>query len=317
LDVLARDPETKVMALISKPPSPDVATNLISTIQGTGKPVVIYFIGYPPPARKIGNLHFAISLSEAATLAVEIGDQRLETAAKSRVSSLYLRGIFSGGTLAYETLLGLQASLSPIYSNAPITNYQILEDPLHSKSHTIIDLGDEFFMVGRLHPMIDNDLRIRRMKQEAEDPEVGMLLFDVVLGEGSHPDPASELVPAIREIQEKRNDVEFVAIVIGTDEDPQSLESQIDQLREAEVIVFRTAAEAVEYISLKIRHHQSNQFPPIDLEQLKQPLAAINLGLESFYESLRSQGAQAVHVEWRPPAGGNEKLASLLARMKK
>jgi len=52
------------------------------------------------------------------------------------------------------------------------------------------------------------------------------------------------------------------------------------------------------------------------LEQLHQPLAAINVGLESFYESLTLQGAQAVHVEWRPPAGGNEKLASLLAKMK-
>jgi FdrA protein len=55
----------------------------------------------------------------------------------------------------------------------------------------------------------------------------------------------------------------------------------------------------------------------VNLEQLNQPLAAINVGLESFYESLTAQGAQAVHVEWRPPAGGNEKLASLLARMKK
>ena len=70
LDLLARDPETKVIVLISKPPSPDVATQLISAAQGTGKPVVIYFIGYPAPARKIGNLHFAISLSEAAELAV-------------------------------------------------------------------------------------------------------------------------------------------------------------------------------------------------------------------------------------------------------
>lgn len=197
------------------------------------------------------------------------------------------------------------------------TDNQNLKDPLHSEAHTIIDLGDEFFMVGRLHPMIDNDLRIRRMKQEADDPEVGMLLFDVVLGEGSHPDPASGLVPVIREIQEKRNDIEFIAMIVGTDEDPQNLQSQIDQFREISVNVFRTATEAVEYISLKFSHHQSNQFPPIDLEQLKQPLAAINVGLESFYESLRSQGAQAVHVEWRPPAGGNEKLASLLARMKK
>jgi FdrA protein len=58
-------------------------------------------------------------------------------------------------------------------------------------------------------------------------------------------------------------------------------------------------------------------YPPVALERLTQPLAAINVGLESFYESLISQGAQAAHVEWRPPAGGNEKLASLLARMKK
>jgi FdrA protein len=211
----------------------------------------------------------------------------------------------------------LQAFLSPIYSNAPITNYQLLKDPLHSEAHTIIDLGDEFFMVGRLHPMIDNDLRIRRMKQEAADSEVGMILFDIVLGEGSHLDPAGELVPAIREIQEKRKDIEFVAIVIGTDEDPQNIQSQIDQLKEAGVIVFRTATEAVEYISLKFSHHESNQFPPMKLEQLKQPLAAINVGLESFYDSLIFQSAQAVHVEWRPPAGGNEKMAALLAKMKK
>jgi len=316
LDLLARDPDTKVIALISKPPSPDVATQLISTAQQTGKPVVIYFIGYPPPARKIGNLHFAISLSEAAELAV---NSNLEIASGEQlpITHHYLRGLFSGGTLAYETLIGLQASLLPIYSNAPITDNQTLKNPLKSDAHTIIDLGDEFFMVGRLHPMIDNDLRIRRMKQEAADSEVGMILFDVVLGEGSHLDPAGELAPVIQEIREKRAEIEFVAMVIGTDDDPQNIQSQIDQLKEAGVTVFRTATEAVEYISLKFNQHKSKQFPQVDLEQLKQPLAAINVGLESFYDSLISQGTQAVHVEWRPPAGGNEKLASLLARMKK
>lgn len=318
LDLLARDDETKVIVLVSKPPSPEVATSLISAAQRAGKPVVVYFIGYPPPARKIGNLHFAISLSEAAELAVEIKNWRPST--KSQVSSLYLRGLFSGGTLAYETLLGLQSFLSPIYSNAPITNYQLLKDPLKSEAHSIIDLGDEFFMVGRLHPMIDNDLRIRRMKQEADDSEVGMILFDVVLGEGSHLDPAGELVPVIKEMREKRletGDLEFVAMVIGTDDDPQNLASQVSQLQDAGVTVFRTAAEAVEYISLRFSVSKKNDFTPVNLEQLKHPLAAVNVGLESFYDSLITQGAQAVHVEWRPPAGGNEKLASLLARMKK
>jgi FdrA protein len=170
-------------------------------------------------------------------------------------------------------------------------------------------------MVGRLHPMIDNDLRIRRMRREAADPEVGMILLDVVLGEGSHSDPASELAPVIKEIHDKS--IEVVAIVIGTDDDPQDLQSQTERLKEAGAIVFRTAAEAVEYVSLRFSNHRQTIYPPVNLEQLSQPLAALNVGLESFYESLTAQGAQAVHVEWRPPAGGNEKLASLLARMKK
>ena len=315
LDALANDPETKVIVLVSKPPSPDVATHLISAALFTSKPVVIYFIGYPPPARQIGNLHFAISLSEAAEIAVsQVSVSAKWLSVNNRIG--YLRGLFSGGALAYETLLGLQATLSPIYSNSPITNNQLLADPLQSKSHTIIDLGDEFFMVGRLHPMIDNDLRIRRMRQEADDHETGMILFDVVLGEGSHADPAGELVPVIREIREKRSEIDFVAIVIGTEDDPQNLQSQISQLTEAGVSVFRTATEAIEYISLRMVKSKPREFPSINLEQLKQPLAAINVGLESFYDSLISQGAQAIHVEWRPPAGGNEKMAALLAKMK-
>jgi len=168
-----------------------------------------------------------------------------------------------------------------------------------------------------LHPMLDNDLRIRRMKQEADDDEVGIILFDVVLGEGSHMNPAKELAPVIQEISSKRKDIEFTAILIGTDEDPQDIQSQVDQLKDAGVTVFRTATEVVEYISLRFGASKRSEGIPVNLEQLKQPLAAINVGLESFYESLTSQGTQAVHVEWRPPAGGNEKMAALLAKMKK
>ena len=318
LDVLKRDPETKVIVLVSKPPSAEVATQLISAAQASGKPAVVYFIGYPAPARQIGNLHFAVSLSETAEIAVRLvsNSDSLGNSNKAGSAKGYLRGLFSGGTLAYETLLGLQATLAPIYSNTPITADQNLKDPLHSQSHTLIDLGDEFFMVGRLHPMIDNDLRIRRLKQEAADPEVCMLLLDLVLGQGSHPDPASELAPVIKEIKKNRSDIQVLAIVIGTDEDPQDTSSQIDQLKASGVVVFRTVTEAVEYISLRFSQHKSDGYPPVKLESLTQPLAAINVGLESFYESLISQGAAAVHVEWRPPAGGNEKLASLLAKMK-
>jgi FdrA protein len=316
LDFLSRDEETKVIVLISKPPSPEVATDLIAAAQGIGKPVVIYFIGYPSPARMVGNLHFAVSLSEAAEVAVGLNTRSSDLLKPARKPFTgYIRGLFSGGTLAYETLLGLQVFLSPIFSNVPISNHQALKDPLKSEAHTILDLGDEFFLVGRLHPMIDNDLRIRRIKQEAADTQVGLILLDVVLGEGSHPDPAYELAPLIREVH--RKGIEVVSIVIGTDEDPQNLESQIDQLQEAGSIVFRTAAEAVEYISQCFSHAAQYPYPPVSPEGVNQSFGAINVGLESFYDSLISQSVQAVQVDWRPPAGGNEKLASLLARMKK
>jgi hypothetical protein len=55
----------------------------------------------------------------------------------------------------------------------------------------------------------------------------------------------------------------------------------------------------------------------IDLEMMRRPLAGINAGLESFALSLKTQGAEAIHVDWRPPASGNDKLAAILQRMKK
>jgi FdrA protein len=318
LDVLARDSETRVIVLISKPPSSAVAAKLLSAAMGIAKPVIIDFIGYPPPSRRIGNLYFSTSLSGAAEIAVGVlsVNARQQPDDRKPVDG-YLRGLFSGGTLAYETLLGLKATLSPLYSNAPITSDQHLNNPLYSQAHTIIDLGDEFFMVGRLHPMIDNDLRIRRIKQEAADPEVGMILIDVVLGAGSHPDPASELVPVIQELRGQRPGIEFVVLVIGTQDDPQDLPSQIERFNDAGAIVFRTVTEVVDHVSRRFSHHGNNELFPVELDRLGKPFAAINVGLESFYDSLISQDAQAIHVDWRPPAGDNEKLASLLARMKK
>jgi FdrA protein len=55
----------------------------------------------------------------------------------------------------------------------------------------------------------------------------------------------------------------------------------------------------------------------VDLQIIQKPVQAINVGLESFRASLVSQGANVVHVDWRPPAGGSEKLMSILERMKK
>jgi FdrA protein len=316
IDLLARDADTKVIVLVSKPPAPAVAAMLLAAAQSTGKPVVVDFIGYPAPARSLGNLHFAFNLDDAAEIAVRLSGAPAPTATPLPPIAGFLRGLFSGGTLAYEALLSLQTAVFPIYSNAPITEDQLLADPLRSNHHTIVDMGDEYFMVGRLHPMIDNDLRIRRLRQEAADPEVALILLDVVLGEGAHPDPAGELAPVIREIKGRRAKLEVAAIVIGTDADSQDLDSQLAELKSAGAVVYLSVAEAMEHIIRRLSAKPSPSQSPLDLERFTQPLSAINVGIESFYESLQTQGARAVQVDWRPPAGGNEQLASLLARMK-
>jgi FdrA protein len=373
LDLLSRDPETRVIVLVSKPPSPQVADELQKGARSAGKPVVVDFIGYSPPSRQVDNLHFATSLDETAELAVKsvnwetgglvnwetgklvdwetgkLGNR--ETGHRStnlpiyRSTNLpiyqstnlpiyqstslpfapgqrYLRGLFSGGTLAYEALLILQGYLSAVYSNVPLKKEHRLANSLVSQEHTIVDLGEDEFTVGRLHPMLDNDLRIRRLQQEADDPEVAVILLDVVLGYGAHPDPASELAPAITQARAKAAEagrhLEVVAVVVGTDEDPQDMDAQVRQLEEAGARVETSNEAAVHYVGRLLQSPISNiqYLKPVDLSVLHQPLSAINVGLESFTESLMAQGAPVIQVDWQPPAGGNERLMAILERMR-
>lgn len=48
----------------------------------------------------------------------------------------------------------------------------------------------------------------------------------------------------------------------------------------------------------------------------KQDLKIINMGLESFYNDLKKQDIKVLHVDWRPPAGGNKKMISLLNKLR-
>ena len=335
LDLLSRDPATQVIVLLSKPPSPKVADKLVQAARSAGKPVVVDFIGYASAARKIDDVYFATTFDETAELAVQLasGEKLMEPVKSPPLERFlpgqrYLRGLFSGGTLAYEALLILQDYLPAVYSNAPLNKELRLADSLVSQAHTIIDLGEDEFTVGRLHPMMDNDLRIRRLEKEASDPEVAVILLDVVLGYGAHPDPAGELAPEIakaKALAEKAGRyLEVVAIVCGTDEDPQGLSAQIQQLKDVGVWVDTSNEAVVRYAGRLARSLGPDasaigmeSLKGVDLDVLNKPLAGINVGLESFLESLIAQEAQAIHVDWRPAAGGNEKLMSILERMRK
>ncbi len=123
-----------------------------------------------------------------------------------------------------------------------------MADSTVSQKHAAVDLGEEEFTVGRPHPMIDNDLRVRRILQEARDPETAVLMLDVVIGYGAHPDPASVLGKAVRQAKalaaEAGRELIVVASVCGTEDDPQSLSRTTETLKSAGVVVLKSNAMA-------------------------------------------------------------------------
>ena len=257
LSLLASDEDTRVIVLISKPPSPAIAREVIAAARKAGKPVVINFIGSTEDPSG-GNLHVSRTLDDAASAAVALAKGRTPARAQGRkpartsTSPLkpprlkfkrgqrYIRGLFSGGTFCYEAA----ALLGDVWSNAPVDPKRAIEDPWKSREHTLIDLGDDVFTRGRPHPMIDLRLRNERMLEEAADPQVAVILLDVVLGYGSHADPAAEIVPVLMKIKKKTHPPVTVASVCGTDEDPQGLERQEAVLRDAGVLLTESNAAA-------------------------------------------------------------------------
>jgi succinyl-CoA synthetase alpha subunit len=253
LDRLARDRDTKAIVLISKPPAPAVAQKVLAAARRAGKPVVINFVGAPTEAAS-GNLYPVKTLEEAALAAVALAagkrpprpapfKGRLPVIRFSKKQK-FVRGLYSGGTFCYEASALLGEALGEVWSNAPVDKKMTIADVWKSVGHTVIDLGDDVFTRGRPHPMIDLRLRNERILEEAADPAVAVILLDVVLGYGSHADPASEMVPAILKAKKGRQ-LAFVASVCGTDEDPQGLERQESALRAAGVLLADSNARAV------------------------------------------------------------------------
>ncbi len=159
-----------------------------------------------------------------------------------------LRGLFCGGTLADEAMLVAGEVLGDVRSNIPLRPELALGDDLRDPGHVVIDFGDDTMTRGRAHPMIDPSLRLERIAVEAADPTCGVLLLDLVLGHGAHPDPAPELAAAVRSRPRGgglgRPPAAVVVSVTGTAADPQGLERSARALAEAGADVLLSNAAA-------------------------------------------------------------------------
>jgi FdrA protein len=266
IDHLEADDSTEIIVLTSKPPNPEVAKRVLESAARCSKPVVVNFLGGDPAMIIDAGLTSAATLEDAANevwrltqddtsqssvvdmTEAELQSLATEEAQRLRPEQLYLRGLFSGGTLCYEAMLILQEAIGDVYSNIPLNKSYLLSDPSQSRENTLLDLGDDEFTQGRAHPMIDPALRNQRLLQEAEDSETGVILLDIVLGFGAHANPAEGLVSAIQESrqQAEKGNRHFVVVasVCGTEEDPQQRSTQEKLLSDAGVLVANSNAEA-------------------------------------------------------------------------
>jgi succinyl-CoA synthetase alpha subunit len=254
IDALAADPATKVIVVVSKPPAPKIADAIVARLERCGKPAVVHFIGRPGKPTPGAKVRFASSLEETASLAVgskapglaEV-DQVVAAEAKGKAKGQrFVRGYFTGGTLCDEALYVLREKVSPVHSNIHPDKALRLADPFKSEGHTLLDLGDDVFTAGRPHPMIEPSTRVERMLAEADDPTVAVWLLDVVLGHGSHADPAGAVVPAILKAKaaakRRKGSLTVLASVVGTERDFQGLAAQRAKLEAAGVRVLSSNA---------------------------------------------------------------------------
>ncbi len=269
LKALAQDDDTEVIVLVSKPPAKEAAEKIMEEVKKIKKPIVVNFLGGDPSVVEGTDAIWANTLEDGAFKAVGIikgedvaaggmSQSEIEEIVKEETSNMnskqkYLRGLYTGGTLCSEALIQLTNEYGDMYSNIPISEGYGLKEDLKSIENTVIDLGEDDFTQGKPHPMIEPYMRSERLLEEAKDEEVGVILIDVVIGYGSHMDPAGEVAEAIKEakatVADRGGYLSVIASVCGTDKDPQNLDMQEEKLRKAGAKVLPTNVQAVRVAS--------------------------------------------------------------------
>jgi FdrA protein len=270
LKALEEDPQTDVVAIIAKPPGANTLRRLNERLMASSKPVVGCFLGIPQgQVFSQGALLAARTIDDAVLLAVQcidgpgvhptiqLSEQERQLAAETRLpwstKQQFLRGLFAGGTFCYQAQQILKDRGLLVHSNVPLDPVRRLKDHNASVGHTVLDMGDDVYTLGRPHPMIDATMRKQRIIAEGRDPGVAILLLDFILGYNASEDPVGDLLDSILQakqtMQTHGGQLAVVASICGTDGDPQDLNLQRKLLEDAGVIAFQSSAKAALFCS--------------------------------------------------------------------
>jgi FdrA protein len=236
IDALDADAATRHVVLVSKPPAAAVAGAVLARVAKSPKPFTICFLGAENVALP-DNARAAATLDAAADLVLGAAPGRAGPALPRLQQGKLVRGLYAGGTLCSEAQIVFREAGLAVASNVPVPGASLTPA---GNGHAMIDLGDDAFTRGRPHPMFEPSVRDAPLAEALADPRVGLVLIDIVLGYGGHPDPAGHLAAFLA----GRNRPLIVASVTGTDADPQPRDAQVRKLIDAGVIVADSNAAA-------------------------------------------------------------------------
>lgn len=273
---LKQDPNTDIIVLVSKPPHPETAEKIYALVKQCEKPVVIYFLGGDPVKIRESGAYSPDSLEQAAAMAVSLArGEKPETTpflpaceaglvatakeerAKLSAGQTMLRGLFCGGTHTEESILIIQKMLGNLHANVGFGGATLLGHARKSVGNSVIDMGDEEFTKGKPHPVMDPSILSERFIAEGDNPEVAVILFDLLLGYGAHADPVGQIEEAITKITGRAaaagRHLCLIASITGTDLDPQILTEQQKRLSSLGVRVMKSNAQAAMLAGLIVR----------------------------------------------------------------
>ena len=204
---LDADAGTAAVLLVSKPPSPAAAAAVLAECAST--PAVAVFLGLTGVEAPDGVAQVA-TLEQGALAAARLTGATPPTSRPgwppgsprprrgSRPSGPASAACSPAGPSATRRSSCSRALLGPVYSNEPLRK-ENTGVPAPEGAHVLLDLGAEEFTLGRPHPMIDPSSRLELLRAGRE-PDVAVVLMDVVLGHGAHEDPAGQLAPVCAEL---------------------------------------------------------------------------------------------------------------------
>lgn len=280
IKALEEDEATKIVAVISKPPCDEVVRRMLDELEKGGKPAVVCFMRDGEVPKDYANIRFAATIEDEVGILEEmktgvpyrkslfsedfesVARRAREAASRLAPEQKYIRGLYSGGTLCDEALIILRHALGDVWSNTSLYPDRRLENARIAKEHSLVDMGDDEFTRGMPHPMIDFTLRKERLAEECRKKDVGVILLDVVLGYGSHMNPAKELAEVIVRERAAANaegrDFVVCAYICGSEGDPQNRDRQKRLLEEAGVILMPSNAQAARFSALAITRGEAS-----------------------------------------------------------